>query len=56
MVKTYIRRPSPVKALQWTGMNLAECKSFAKDELDIQYPTLDNSFVLLVLNTPKGKM
>ena len=56
MIKTYVKRPIPIKALQWTGMNLEECKAFAGPALDVQYPTLDNSVILLVLDTLEGKM
>lgn len=56
MIKTYMKRPIPIKALQWTGMNLEECKEFAGQALDVQYPTLDDSIILLVLDTLEGKM
>ena len=56
MINWYVKRPIPVKALQWTGMNIQECKDFVGEDLDIQYPTLDDSVVLLVLNTLEGKM
>ena len=28
MVKTYVRKPEPIQAIQWTGDNLEEIRSF----------------------------
>ena len=56
MVGTYIKKPIPVQAVQWTGWNLQECKDFAGQHLDVQYPTLDDSVIILVLDTYEGNM
>lgn len=56
MIGWYIKRPIPVRALQWTGTNVQECKDFVGKALDVQYPSLDDSVVLLVLDTLEGKM
>ena len=28
MIKTYVRKPEPIQAIQWTGDNLEEIRSF----------------------------
>lgn len=56
MIKTYIKRPIPVKALQWNGINLSECKEFCGGALSASYPTLDDSVVILTIHTLEGDM
>ena len=51
MIKTYVKRPIPVRALQWNGANLREYKEFCGEDLEIVYPTLDDSVVVLTENS-----
>lgn len=50
------KKPVVVHALQWNGTNLQECKNFCGARLEIEYPTLDDTCVVLTIDTLEGKM
>jgi len=52
--KKYIKKPIPVSALQWTGENLTEFKSFC-DENKIPYAITKDLFLLTVGSKTIGK-
>lgn len=56
MIKTYCKKPIPVKALQWTGTNVKEVKDFVGKDIEFIYPTLDDSVIIAVLHTLEGDM
>lgn len=55
-IKTYCKKPIPIKALLWDGTNLDDVKRFVGDFLTISYPTMDNSIVILTIHTLEGDM
>lgn len=56
MIGWYRKRPIPVRCLKWDGTNLQECKDFCGQALHVDYPTLDDSIVILSLDTYEGTM
>ena len=47
MVKSYVKRPIPIKAIQWNGKNFDEIKAFCKDAMiayggELIIPTLED--------------
>ena len=38
-INKYKKKPIIIEAVQWTGINLEEIKSFVKDSLDYNYKT-----------------
>ena len=47
MVKTYVKRPVQIEAIQWNGDNFAEIKKFCKDAMvayegELVIPTLED--------------
>lgn len=56
MVKTYCKKPVPVKALQWNGTNIEECKKFCGAWLQVDYPTVDQNIAILTIHTLEGDM
>ena len=56
MIKWYKKRPIPVRCLQWNGTNVQECKDFCGDALQVDYPCLDDTVVVLTLKTLEGPM
>lgn len=56
MIKTYRKKPIPIKALQWTGTNAKEVKEFVGKDIEFVYPTMDDSVVIATLHTLEGDM
>ena len=50
------KKPVIVSAIQWNGTNLQDCKNFCGDCLHIDYPALDDSIIILTIDTLEGKM
>lgn len=47
MIKTYVKRPIPIEAIQWNGKNFDEIKAFCKDAMiaydgELIIPTLED--------------
>lgn len=47
MVKTYMKKPIPIEAIQWNGKNFDEIKKFCKDAMiaydgELVIPTLED--------------
>lgn len=47
MVKTYMKKPIPIEAIQWNGKNFDEIKKFCKDTMiayggELIIPTLED--------------
>jgi hypothetical protein len=47
MVKSYVKRPIPIEAIQWNGKNFDEIKAFCKDAMiahdgELIIPTLED--------------
>lgn len=55
IIKAY-KKPIPIEALQWTGVNIRECQDFAGKYIRFEYPTLDDSVVFCVITTLEGDM
>ena len=55
-IKTYCKKPIPIKALLWDGTNLDDIKRFVGKDLVVHYPTMDDSVVLLAIHTLEGDM
>ena len=56
MAGKYRKKPVVIEAIKWDGMNLDECKRFCGKALKLDYPTLDDSVVLLSIDTLEGEM
>ena len=56
MIGWYKKRPIPVRCLQWNGTNIQECKNFCGEALQVDYPCLDDTVVILTLKTLEGPM
>lgn len=55
-IKTYCKKPIPIKALLWDGTNLEDVKKFVGKDLIVHYPVMDDSVVLLAIHTLEGDM
>ena len=47
MVKSYVKRPIPIEAIQWNGKNFDEVKAFCKDAMiaydgELIIPTMED--------------
>ena len=57
MEKSYIKRPIPIKAIQWTGENTKEIMKFCKDARIIYHEAVEENITAdLYIHTLEGDM
>lgn len=60
MIKQYVKKPVPIKAIQWTGKNKEEIEKFCDDAIfNIYEGTWDKgpgTIIDLYINTIEGRM
>lgn len=58
MIKTYVRKPEPIQAIQWTGDNLEEIRRFIgyenRNPRDCYTDRLRDGSIDLVIDTSTG--
>ena len=59
MVKTYVRKPEPIQAIQWTGDNLEEIRRFTgydkRDDRALSTDRLVDGTIELIIDTSTSR-
>ena len=56
MIKTYIKKPIPIEAIQWTGDNEAEILKFSRSARFVYHETCEDTVTELYIHTLEGDM